>query len=90
MKEKLSVKETAIKLRGTPIIQLDYETGEYLDEYPSISTFAEDNFISPEVVAVAINKNSCAIGYIHYRRLMFMKKEKFEALRKSLEVLDNE
>lgn len=90
MEEKLSVKETAIKLRGTAIVQLDYETGEYIDEYPSISTFAEDNYIAPEVVSGSLNKNKCAICYIHYKKLMFMRKETFTALRKSLEVLDNE
>ena len=54
------------------IIQLDYETGEYVDDYPSIRTAAYDNWLDEIALGEALRKgNGTAVMPI--RKLTFTK-----------------
>ena len=79
---RFSKSEIGIKLFGKPIVQLDYFTGEYIDEYPSMSTFAKDYYIDSNAVSKALNRNPMPFAYIHKEQLLFMLKEDYERMMK--------
>lgn len=88
-KKKLTQEEKQavyIRLFGKPIVQLDYYTYEFVDEYPSISSFASDYFLENNCVSKALNRYQTPISFIHAEELAFMFKEDYEKLKGILQV----
>lgn len=54
------------------IIQLDYETGEYIDDYPSIRTAAYDNWLDEIVLGAALKKGN-GTAVMPVKQLVFIK-----------------
>ena len=53
---------------NTPVVQLDYDTGEEIEVYESLNKAAHDNYIDPASLYYALNK---AGGYLHTLQLRF-------------------
>lgn len=79
IKDRLTKREIARKYMGVKLVLLDYETGEYIDEYDSISALAEDYDIVPSVVSSRI-RDGAFITTIKKYKLAFMKKECYDNL----------
>lgn len=73
------------KYDGIPVILLDYITGEYIDEYPSMSDAAEDLGIRAGTVVAAFSKSfsTPCIARIPRHEIMLMRKDAFIKLRES-------
>lgn len=67
---------------GEPIIQLDFVTGEYIDEYPNLVALAEDYNIPLSTAYNAISNTGCCIGKLTRYNLLFMKKSSYENMLK--------
>ena len=78
--EKLNRQQTAEKLRGVPLIQLDYETGEYIDEYPSITSIALDYNIPLGTLLGKLNKDNCCMVKIPKHQLLLIRKHHYESM----------
>lgn len=79
-------KQAAEELRGVPIIQLDYYTGEYYGEYPSITQCADDLDISISTILGSFCRNgsiSC-VARLPKHELLLIRKSAFDALRGSI------
>lgn len=79
-KKRLTKQETAELLRGVEVVQLDYYTGEYVGEYPSISSAELDHDIEPNSLVNAFTRIKCCMKYYHKFKLLFMRKTDFEML----------
>ncbi|MGL5676830.1 MAG: hypothetical protein ACRDDX_10485 [Cellulosilyticaceae bacterium] len=58
--------------RNKHILQLDYDTGEVIEEYRYIEDAAYDNWVSRDVLYKAVNNRG---GYMEKRKLRFQLKE---------------
>lgn len=77
--------ETAEKLRGVPLVQIDYETGEYIGEYPSFAAAENDNDLQPTHLSNSFNRGSTTfMAYHHGKKLLFVKKDAYERLFKKI------
>ena len=83
--ERRTRQQAAEELRGMPVIQLDYITGEYVGEYPSITQAADDLDVPISTILGNFSSKTghCCIARVPRYELMLMKKSAFEALRGS-------
>lgn len=58
----------AIEIEG-PIIQVDIETNEFIDQYNNIEEAAEDNWLKPAAIVKALNERD---GVVKKRKVKFM------------------
>lgn len=76
----MSRQQTAELLRGVPIIQLDYNTGEYIDEYPSMTALALDYEAPLATVIGAFQKSDCCMVKLPSYQLLLMRKKDYETM----------
>ena len=55
-------KQGAIDAHGVPLVQLDYYTGEYVDEYPCVQAFCDDYNIPRATVHRSFSKSAKIIA----------------------------
>ena len=76
-------KENPVKLtearRGKSIVQLDYFTNEYVDEYYSLTELCKDYNLSHSTVSGAFNRKRSLI-LLPKHELMFMLKSDYEKM----------
>ena len=68
-----------------PIVQLDYFTGEFIDEYPSLLAFAKDYGLHRQAVNHASNRTECIFKKLPKFKLLFIFKDDYERLFKPRE-----
>ena len=84
-KPKRTVQQAAEEDKGVPVVQLDYYTGEYIGEYPSISSCAYDSGISETTLLGAFTRNGHpAIAISRKYEIIIMKKSAYENLIKGV------
>lgn len=81
-----SKKEVAEELRGVPVVQLDYLTGEYVGEYKSFAECSYDLDIPLGTILNSFSKSGglCCIARMPKHEVLLMKKSAFEAMRGSI------
>lgn len=77
--------QAAEELRGNKIIQLDYFTGEYITEYPSMTALAIDYDIPLGTVLSSFNKTKCCMIRIKKHELLLMRKDDYINMLEGLE-----
>lgn len=79
-KSRRSRKEIAIELRGIPVVLLDYDTGEYIDEYRCVNDLATDMDVWASSINSRLqNRLMCCIPK---HKLCVMYKEKYDLFLK--------
>lgn len=75
--------QAAEMLRGIPVVQLDYYTGEYVGEYPSITSAENDMDLKPTSLVSAFRSKKSCFAMIHVSKVLFMKKSDYDRMKAS-------
>ena len=59
------------------IVQLDYETGEYVDTYDSLREFAEDYGLREQAISRGLNRSKCVFKRLPKLKVLFMLEEDY-------------
>ena len=74
---------TEVIPRYIPVVQLDYLTGEYIGEYPSMSAAERDNDLAELSIIHRFGRSKSCMVNIRGREMLFMRKAAFENMIKS-------
>lgn len=77
-KTGLNKQEAAEKSHGVEVIQLDYETGEFIEEYPSLAKLAEDYNIPIGAMMSAVQRDTCCFIKMPKYQLLFIRKKHYQ------------
>ncbi|MBC8579150.1 hypothetical protein [Zhenhengia yiwuensis] len=72
-------------VRGIRLVQLDYETGVYIDEYSSVRAFAQDYDIDLKNLYRHIHREDSLFIRLKKHKLLLMKKSKYVAFKKVID-----
>ena len=72
-------------VRGIRLVQLDYETGVYIDEYSSVRAFAQDYDIDLKNLYRHIQREDSLFIRLKKHKLLLMKKSKYVAFKKVID-----
>lgn len=84
-KTKLTKQQMAERLRGCKIVQLDFYTGEYVAEYPSMTALALDYDVPLGTIISNFNKTKCCMIRIKKYDLLLMRKNDYIRMLDGLE-----
>lgn len=78
--KKKDKQQIAEELRGSKVVQLDYFTGEYIAEYPSMTALSNDYDVPLGTILSSFNKTKCCIVRIKKHELLLMRKQSYERM----------
>ncbi|OON96023.1 MAG: hypothetical protein ATN36_06670 [Epulopiscium sp. Nele67-Bin005] len=64
------------------VIQLDYKTGEVIEEYLTIRDAAQDNYITEQYLRIVLKSNG---GIMYQKKLRFVRCDEFEKITNYVE-----
>lgn len=77
----LSKQQAAELSHGSPIVQLDYETGEFIADYPSMTALADDYDVPLGSIMSAFNKDCCCFVKLPKYQLLLIRKKNYELIK---------